>query len=594
MIRDAALNPIFLREMREAMRAEARTDPWRIKLLVLLTLVAALIYGCASAGLYHISAPVAAFYVLALAESIYITRPVDPTTLVARERQQNTFEPLLLTPLTPGRYLAGHLQFQLAAALRRAAVMLPLFGAVYVLGGFSLGQFLAYQALLMSYLLGINTTLMAVANAQPVLTEGAMAAMTSRKGGKRQGAAANLNPVTLLAYCLLPLVIFGGNMAVHGSLLQALTLAGTPDASPTWDLIKSFALVHPFLTLLLWGDVLVFGHPVPVWIVTALFWVAVAQASALTFAHQIMIRKFRPDAGYRLGRFVLFCVTLVLIAALAWRVPHFGSAACAAVSVFYLLLRFSNPMGVPLRDPERWQILPRGDLFVHRAGNLLPFLATLVLPAIAVQVLLVERAALPGLGRAVALLLAEAVLTAAALLLGGLLVRMRKLARDASAASPAGTDPRPDQSAMPSPTAPPPVREEREKTAASPSNPVAGAAFAFWLLPLVPLPFEPLLRPTPAGGLVTAAIHATDPLLLLNPLRFGYLLISRNAELLMESKPLDVTTPPAPGAARLGLPLSYYEASLAAGAVVVGVLLILYLFASRRLSRASRARAANA
>ena len=626
--------------MRDAMRGEAKADPWRIRMLIISSIAGGAAYWAAGEGYLTPTAPVAAFYVIALVQSAMVLRPAEPAGAISRERQSNTFEPLFLTPLSPSRYLAGHLLYQLAVGVRRMAVSWPLFAAIYVLGGFRLGPFLGYQALLLAYGVPVNIAMMAMANA----AAGAAAAAEATRGGggaagsgagpgaaPSTGAAgvqgalarrlaarkagvnmlANLNPVALPLYFGFAMLAIGFGTVVNGTGLPTLTALGTPGAPPRLDALKALSALHPFAALGLWGDILLFGFPVPVWAWCLAVWAVAAGSGWLVFTHQLTLRRFRPAPGFRVAQFVVAAGLALAPAAVLWRVPAMGSAVVFALTGLFALGRFLVPGATPVKDGERFSALPTRDILVHRSGNMLPMLVVCLAPAWLAQWALVQRAAWPGFGDTILMGNAMFALCVIQTLALGLAWRageegrrlrgeakLDRLAADARAAEAAGgtaataADVQADLAA-----AKPGAKPARPPAAVQPVGKSAAPAAlmaALWTFPLLISSAEPLASGTAGAKAAEIVAKVCEPLLLLSPLRYGYLAIKQTDHSgFPDSTTFTRTGPPALPTLAPGFAApDAFESAVALAAVSAVVALIVHAAAAAWLARTRRETAA--
>lgn len=508
------MNPVFLREMREAIRQEGKGDSWNLGYLVCAVLLLGAISTAISLGYYHVSAPVGMYYLLAFIETIFVTRGSNAAFSLALERAQNTFESLFLTPLTPARYLRGQLLYNASIVVRRIGQMLPFFGLVYLLGGFSLGPFLGFQLLLIAYSLMSNAALFALSDG--VVTADWVSQQLKRSSGRKR--IANMNPSVMFAMMIFPflssLITTGG----QGGNVWSFIIGQTGmSQSGSVNFLRAAAAVHPFFALVLWGDIRLFGFPVPVWLYCLIIWGLMGQASFFTFVYQLTMRRFRYNIGLRLGRWLLFCGMQILIAAVGWEQPVIAMALSLVHMTVYALFRFSIPQRVPVQtEGDSWQRLPRRDLFVNRAGNLFPYFIATMLPAVGVQFLFASRIPLHGIRTALLYIDAEILLCVAAVLLGGQIFQIRSAI---AALKKAHTPPSPGF----------PILNQDEKAGkARPMNPVLGVVLVLWIVPLPIMAIADSLSATPFAHHGLLVKQGLGPILYYNPIRFVFELVSIN------------------------------------------------------------------
>jgi ABC-type transport system involved in multi-copper enzyme maturation permease subunit len=141
-------NPIVTKEVRSRMRT------WRapVVMVAFLTVLAAVGYAA-----YHTSAPLvngtsnrgqvglAVFAALSATVMVLVALIVPGLVggAVSGERERQTLDLLLVTPVGPARIIAGKLASALLFVLLLVVAALPLFSVVFILGGVELGSVIA-------------------------------------------------------------------------------------------------------------------------------------------------------------------------------------------------------------------------------------------------------------------------------------------------------------------------------------------------------------------------------------------------------------------------------------------------------------------
>jgi hypothetical protein len=249
--------------------------------------------------------------------------------------------------------------------------------------------------------------------------------------------------------------------------------------------------------------------------------------------------------------------------------------------LMYIMVRLLKPGVVPVTPQDRWQLFPRGDLFVNRAGNMFPHFVLVAAGAWAVQsAMSVFPGLAPGHARMALLLNAEFFLIAAAIILGGQALAMRREIREMN------------EDHVP---APPPA-DGQSAEAAKPAPSAAGSALvrwaiAAWLLPVAPVILEPALRATPVHDIAKALVRILQPLLYANPFWFGFRLVSRNANRMTANLPLDCSGKPLVTVG--GVSLDEYRVSLMVAGFLAVAAMLAFRVMARKYARASAARDAS-
>lgn len=206
--------------------------PWRFAARPLFLAIAALL----------------AFFPLAVA--------VPAATAFSLERDRNTLEGLVVSPLGPWRLALGKLLGSVVAGLIVKAAVLPSLALVYALGGGELGfvpRFLlllvAVDVSLASLALGLGAREREARAGPGWLKPQASQAQLALQATVAVSVVASLIPI-YAALFLVPLAVS------HGERVTALL-----------EVLAPLGALHPLAALLLWGDAQVLGlGRVPVWL----------------------------------------------------------------------------------------------------------------------------------------------------------------------------------------------------------------------------------------------------------------------------------------------------------------------------------------
>jgi hypothetical protein len=196
----------------------------------------------------------------ALLGFFHISVAIPAATAFALERDRNTLESLVISPLSPWRLVLGKLLTALSVGVMVKAAVLPALGVAFVLGGADLGFVPRYLLLL----LAVDTSLAAFAlhlgaRRREINTKvGWIKAQTSQTQLVMQ-ATVGMSVLTSLvpiyaAIFLIPLAL------QHGVHLPEIL----GDLAP-------LGVLHPLAALLFWGDADLLGFRVPVWLCGVIF-----------------------------------------------------------------------------------------------------------------------------------------------------------------------------------------------------------------------------------------------------------------------------------------------------------------------------------
>ncbi|MEK7865474.1 MAG: hypothetical protein AAB434_02245 [Planctomycetota bacterium] len=384
-------NPLFLKDLRVLLRdRKAERRGWWGVAMVCAPAVVLLVLQFAFPGIfarvgryvllgYGILSNVAALGAVAIA-----------ATAIVAEREKNTYEVLQVSPVTPERLFLGKALFAVYGVFVRQVLLLVPMAVVYLSGGFPFHVLLLYQVVLLATDFFIASLGLYV-SAQPHRLPKISIAALKHSATRTQVALQKAMGVSVLFLILLPfyavlIPTFAGAAAASRA---AAGRGGSVEMMPDLSLLGT---ICPAVTLAFWGEVEVFGLPVPLWLLS----VGCNLLLAKMFFHfgvgQLRGRDRDTSVGGRacLLAFVTFAVGLLC--------GHLGGAGaagpfvagCAVTFLFCIVLTPCLSVGELTRAEQKgfraeWianSLSPR-RLFRSRvsgAGGFLVLLALLATP----------------------------------------------------------------------------------------------------------------------------------------------------------------------------------------------------------------------
>lgn len=312
------------------------------------------------------AAPLVFMAIAALMALFGLSVAVPAATAFALERDRETLEGLIVSPLGPWQLVLGKLGAAVVVGAVTHAVTLPLLAMAYVLGGGDLAFVPAWLVLLTSsnisfaaFCLVVGARRLEAPSKLGWVRAQSTQSQMALQGTVGLGVLLTLGPV--YATLLLPLAAAQG--VVLGPLLEAAAPLGA---------------LHPLLALVVWGDARVLGVTLPVWLVGTIAHLLVA-LPLLSDAAEAQRSEGQPPG--RLTRLLALPAAACLLALVGSTAAHLDGPARAAVSLgaaALLLLAaaartgFAPPAGA--RRVERGRLLSglRPDLAIESAPDRAP------------------------------------------------------------------------------------------------------------------------------------------------------------------------------------------------------------------------------
>lgn len=201
------------------------------------------------------AAPLVFLVIAALMALFGLSVAVPAATAFALERDRETLEGLIVSPLSAWRLVLGKLASAVVVGAVTHAVMLPLLAMAYALGGGDLAFVPAWLVLLLctDVSFGAFCLLVGARRLDAPSKLGWMRAQSSQAQMALQGTLG-----------LGVLVSLG---PIYATLLLPVAAAQGVQVGPLLDTAAPLGALHPLVALMVWGEARVLGLTLPVWLV---------------------------------------------------------------------------------------------------------------------------------------------------------------------------------------------------------------------------------------------------------------------------------------------------------------------------------------
>lgn len=235
---------------------------------------------------------------------------VPAATAFALERDRDTLESLVVSPLTPWRLVLGKLFGALAIGLFTKTAMLPPLALAFALGGEDLAFIPAFLLLMLACDVSFAAfaLLVGARRLEAPARVGWLKAQTSQAQLALQSSAA----LSVVA-SLIP--IYAAIFLVPLAFQQGIALERVLDA------MAPLGVFHPLAALVLWGPVDLFGLEVPLWLLGVLFHVLLALPLLADAAEAQRSEGTPPGRATRLLALPVVLLTLLLTASASRALP---------------------------------------------------------------------------------------------------------------------------------------------------------------------------------------------------------------------------------------------------------------------------------
>ena len=288
---------------------------------------------------------------------------VPAATAFALERDRETLEGLIVSPLRPWQLVLGKLGAALVLGLLTRLALLPVLAVAFTLGGADLGFIPRWMFLLL-------------------MCDASFASLALLIGSRRRDASARVgwfraqtSQAQMALQSSVGLSVLATLIPLYASLfLIPLAIQQGVRLPETLDALAPLGALHPLAALVLWGDAELFGVTVPVWLLGSAFHLTLCLPLLADAAEGLKAEGAAPGRAPRLLTLPAAALGLALVWTLADRLPLAGRTGVALCLPALLLLlvalrtAFSPPRGTV--QVTRRRVLE--GLLLHRAVESLP------------------------------------------------------------------------------------------------------------------------------------------------------------------------------------------------------------------------------
>ncbi|MBL4849003.1 MAG: hypothetical protein JKY65_26055 [Planctomycetes bacterium] len=242
---------------------------------------------------------------------VHLGVAVPASVAFALERDRNTLEGLIVSPLGAWRLVVGKLATAVTIGVLAKLALFPLLAAAFALGGGDLGFLPRYFLVLVSVDVSLASFALYLGHRQreaPVRM-----GWLKNHATQSQLALQTTVGISVLGF-LLPFYAIG--------FLIPLSLKHGARVAEVLDVIAPLGAVHPLGTLAVWGDCDLFGVAVPVWLVAVVFHLVIALPLLAATAEAQRPEGAPPGRLPRLSVLPALFLIVVLTASVVSRAPQ--------------------------------------------------------------------------------------------------------------------------------------------------------------------------------------------------------------------------------------------------------------------------------
>lgn len=196
---------------------------------------------------------------------VHLGVAVPASTAFALERDRNTLEGLIVSPLGAWRLVVGKLASAVAVGVLAKAALLPLLAVAYALGGAELGFLPRYLLVLVA--IDVSLASLAIYLGHRHREAPTRLGWIKNQTSQSQLALQTTVGISVLGF-LLPFYAVG--------FLIPLSLKRGALVAEVLDVVAPLGALHPLATLATWGQANLFGLSVPVWLLAIALHVSLA------------------------------------------------------------------------------------------------------------------------------------------------------------------------------------------------------------------------------------------------------------------------------------------------------------------------------
>lgn len=318
------------------------------------------------------AAPAVFLVVAALMALFGLSVAVPAATAFALERDRETLEGLIVSPLSAWQLVLGKLAAAVTVGVITHVVMLPLLAMTYVLGGGDLAFVPAWLLLLVATDVSFASFCLVV-GARRIDAPGKLGWMRAQSTQSQMALQGTLGFGVLLS--LGP---------IYATLLLPIAAAQGVQLGPLLDTIAPVGALHPLVALVVWGDARVLGLTVPVWLIGVVVHLLAALPLLADAVEAQRSEGTPPGRTTRLLVLPLVACLLVLAASTAGGLPQVGRVLlCVGAPALVLLGSAARTGFVPASGAPRVRRLrlltgARPDLALESAPDRAPGFALLL------------------------------------------------------------------------------------------------------------------------------------------------------------------------------------------------------------------------
>lgn len=241
---------------------------------------------------------------------VHLSVAVPASTAFALERDRNTLEGLIVSPLGAWRLVVGKLASAVAVGVLAKAALLPLLGVAFALGGGELGFLPRYLLVLVA--IDLSLASLAIYLGHRTREAPSRLGWIKNQATQSQLALQTTVGISVLGF-LLPFYAVG--------FLIPLSLKHGTVVAEVLEVVAPLGALHPLATLATWGPADLFGLSVPVWVLAVLLHVLVALPLVAATAEGQRTEGAAPGRLPRLLAIPALLILVVILGAVLARSP---------------------------------------------------------------------------------------------------------------------------------------------------------------------------------------------------------------------------------------------------------------------------------
>jgi len=310
---DLPLNPVMIKELTVYERSDS-VKPHSTAIgaaLLLLPILACLAFGVYTPGAMRFGSRFIALAVLALLAFTSYGVMLPAATSLALERDRETLDTLTVSALDAGTLVRGKVAAAVIIGLMSKASVLPAAGLAFLIGGLPVSRLPLFLLTIAAVDLCYATIGVAVSSREhkaPRMAQNFIRPPTQAQLAFQRSIGISVIGTLGIFYLIL---LFMPNRGQHGFTLISLI-----------EHSRILGVLHPMLTLVVWGPVRIFGVELPLWLLTILFHLLLA---APFYALAVERNRRGLERSSILPRFLLFPLLSLLAVLLIGTLAKIGT-----------------------------------------------------------------------------------------------------------------------------------------------------------------------------------------------------------------------------------------------------------------------------